>query len=89
MKRLQISLEPELDDELGRVAREQGVSKAEIVRRYLRANFALLPPLEQDPLIRLFGRFSGGYPEDSERHDEIIYDSERHEDVVYGPDRPE
>ncbi len=40
-------------------------------------------------MIRLFGKFSGGYPEDSERHDEIIYDSERHEDVVYGPDRPE
>jgi len=73
MKRLQISLEPDLDEQLGRVAREQGVSKAEIVRRYLRANFALLPPIEQDPLIQLFGTFHGGAPDDSERHDDVIY----------------
>ena len=53
MKRLQISLEPDLDEQLGRVAREQGVSKAEIVRRYLRANFALLPPIEQLSLIHI------------------------------------
>lgn len=36
MKRLQISLEPELDEQLGRVARAEGVSKAEVVRRSLR-----------------------------------------------------
>jgi hypothetical protein len=73
MKRLQISLEPELDDQLGRVAQEHGVSKAEIVRRYLRANFALLPPIERDPLVQLFGTFTGGGPDDSERHDDVIY----------------
>jgi hypothetical protein len=73
MKRLQISLEPDLDQELGRVAAEQGVSKAEIVRRYLRANFALLPPIEEDPLFELFGTFTGGGRDDSERHDDVIY----------------
>ena len=73
MKRLQISLEPDLDQQLGRVAAEQGVSKAEIVRRYLRANFALLPPIEDDPLFALFGTFTGGEPDDSERHDDVIY----------------
>ena len=73
MKRLQISLEPELDRELGRVASSHGVSKAEIVRRLLRTNFALLPPLERDPLIELFGTVSGGEPTDSEDHDEVIY----------------
>lgn len=36
MKRLQISLEPELEEQLGRVARAEGVSKAEVVRRSLR-----------------------------------------------------
>ncbi len=74
MKRLQISLEPELDEELGRVASDQGVSKAEIVRRFLRSNLALLPPLEQDPLVQLFGSFEGGGPTDSEDHDKIIYE---------------
>ena len=36
MKRLQISLEPELDEELERVARAEGVSKAAVVRSSLR-----------------------------------------------------
>ena len=75
MKRLQISLEPELDEQLDRVAAQQGVSKAEIVRRYLKANFALLPPIEKDPLFTLFGTFTGGEPDDSERHDDVIYGS--------------
>lgn len=42
MKRLQISLEHELDQELERVAAAAGVSKAEIVRRSLRDELA--PP---------------------------------------------
>lgn len=73
MKRLQISLEPELDLELGRFARQHGISKAEIVRRLLRADLRRLPPLEEDPLVALFGTFSGGEPLDSERHDDVIY----------------
>jgi ribbon-helix-helix CopG family protein len=73
MKRLQISLEPELDLELARVARQHGISKAEIVRRLLRADLRRLPPLEEDPLVALFGTFRGGEPLDSERHDDVIY----------------
>jgi hypothetical protein len=42
MKRLQISLEPELDHDLERAAATAGVSKAEIVRRALRVE--LSPP---------------------------------------------
>jgi len=46
MKRLQISLEPELDDRLGREARIEGVSKAEIIRRELRERFDERPEID-------------------------------------------
>lgn len=55
MKRLQVSLEPELDQALGREADREGVSKAEIVRRCLRERVGPLPPVEEDPLFQLFG----------------------------------
>lgn len=74
MKRLQISLEPELDVELGIAARRYGISKAEVVRRLLRADLQRLPSLADDPLVALFGTFRGGEPTDSERHDDVIYD---------------
>ena len=73
MKRLQVSLEPELDDELGRVARAEGVSKAEVVRRCLREGIEPLPPLEDDPFFKLIGSAKGGGTNDAENHDEIIY----------------
>ena len=73
MKRLQISLEPELDRELARVARADGVSKAEVVRRCLREGMNPLPPLEEDPFFQIIGAFSGGGGNDAENHDEIIY----------------
>lgn len=46
MKRLQISLEPELDEELGRVARAEGVSKAELVRQSLRERLLPSPAVD-------------------------------------------
>lgn len=72
MKRLEIDLEPELDRELGRVAEEHAVSKEELVRNYLRSHLELMPPLEIDPVVELFGTFRGAYPWDSERHDDVI-----------------
>jgi hypothetical protein len=46
MKRLQISLEPELDRELGRAAAADGISKAELIRRSLRDRLEPRPPTE-------------------------------------------
>ena len=46
MKRLQISLEPELDLELGRAAAAEGISKAEVVRRSLRERLEPRPPID-------------------------------------------
>ena len=46
MKRLQISLEPELDRDLDRTVAAEGVSKAEVVRRSLRGSLKTQPPIE-------------------------------------------
>jgi len=71
MKRLQISLEYELDEELGRMARERGVSKAELVRRSLRDSLKPLPPLSEDPLFQF--RSSGRGLEPGETIDDVVY----------------
>ena len=55
MKRLQISIEPELDRALGSEARRQGVSKAALVRRWVGERVTPLPPLEDDPIWGLVG----------------------------------
>lgn len=74
MKRLQISLEPELDRELDRAAEADGVSKAEIVRRCLREGIRPLPKsLAEDPVFKLFGTGTRGGRDDSKRIDDVVY----------------
>ncbi len=72
MKRLQISIEPELDAALDREADREGVSKAEFVRRCLREEFKPVPPLEEDPLFQLFGTGESD-PSDRRTVDDIVY----------------
>ena len=55
MKRLQISLDPELDAALEREARREGVAKAALVRRWIAERTSPLPPLEEDPLWEWVG----------------------------------
>ncbi len=55
MKRLQIRIEEELDAALGRQARREGISKAALIRRYVRERLRPLPPLEADPLWEMVG----------------------------------
>lgn len=81
MKRLQISLDHELDEELERAARAEGVSKAEIVRRCLRVGVRprSLPALEDDPLFGIFGIFGeddDGPTDASADVDHWVYDLE-------------
>jgi hypothetical protein len=73
MKRLQISLEPELDERLGEMAREEGVSKAEVVRRSLRKSIELPPRLVDDPIFQLFGTGTGEGRKPGETIDDILY----------------
>jgi hypothetical protein len=55
MKRLQIMLDEDLDAALDRQSVAEGVSKAAIVRRLLRAAFPTATPLAADPLARMIG----------------------------------
>lgn len=55
MKRLQIMIEEELDAALARQARDEGTSKAALIRRYVGEHLAPLPPLATDPLARMVG----------------------------------
>jgi Ribbon-helix-helix protein, copG family len=70
MKRLQIMIEPELDDALERQAAKEKVSKAALIRRYVRKELKPLPPIEEDPLWDLVGAFDiePGYD-----IDEVVY----------------
>lgn len=78
MKRLQISIEPELDAAVERRAEEEGLSKAEVIRRCVREEIQPLPPIEEDPLFKMFGTVSSD-PNDTRTIDE----------VVYGPSNPD
>ena len=80
MKRLQISLEPELDDQLGKLARKEGVSKAEIVRRCLKETVEPLPPIEEDGIFAMFGTGMGGALEPGETIDDVVYGRKAHDD---------
>jgi Ribbon-helix-helix protein, copG family len=71
VKRLQIMIEEELDAELGRQARREGVSKAALIRRYVRDRLRPLPPIHEDPLWELVGADPDAEPVDD--IDEYLY----------------
>lgn len=76
MKRLQISIEPELDAAVERRANEKGLSKAEVIRRCVRARVKPLPPIEEDPFFKLCGTVSSD-PDDTRTIDEVVYGLDR------------
>lgn len=55
-------IDEELDEALGRQAAAEGVSKAELLRRYARERVKPLPPLEEDPLWEVVGMFADAEP---------------------------
>jgi hypothetical protein len=83
MKRLQISLEYELDEELGRVARRNGVSKAEVVRRCLKNEIEPRPSLKDDPLFQMFGTLTeaGKGLRPGESIDDAVYGRKARDDL--------
>lgn len=76
MKRLQISIEPELDRAVERRADEEGLSKAEVIRRCVRERVKPLPPIEEDPFFKLCGSVSSD-PDDTRTIDEVVYGLDR------------
>jgi hypothetical protein len=77
MKRLQIMIDEELDDALAHQAAKEQVSKAELIRRYVRERLRPLPPIEDDPLWELVGMAKGGDPDASLRVNQVVYGLDR------------
>lgn len=73
MRRLQIMIDEDLDEALGRQARTEKTSKAALIRRFVRERVAQLAPIEDDPLWELVGM-----AEESEPVADI-------DDYLYGP----
>jgi hypothetical protein len=73
MKRLQISIEEELDDALERQARMESTSKAALIRRYVRAQLEPVSSPEDDPIWDLVGFIRTGSPDDSRSVDDVVY----------------
>jgi hypothetical protein len=71
VKRLQIMIEEDLDAALARQAAEEGVSKAALIRRFVRERMTPLPPLHEDPLWDLVGIAGDAEPVDD--IDEFLY----------------
>lgn len=65
-------IDEELDAALDREAAAEGVSKAELIRRYVRERVKPLPPLHEDPLWDFVGA------SDAEPVDDI-------DEFLYGP----
>jgi len=55
VKRLQISIDEDLDEALDRRSAAEGVSKAALVRRFVRKELDPLPGLDEDPLWEFAG----------------------------------
>lgn len=72
MKRLQISIEPELDAAVERRADAEGLSKAEVIRRCVREQVKPLPPIEEDPFFKMRGSIEGE-PDSSMTINDIVY----------------
>jgi hypothetical protein len=77
VKRLQIMIEEDLDEALGREARKERTSKAALIRRYVRDRLRPLPPLHEDPLWELVGIAGDVEPVDD--IDEFLYGPLGHE----------
>lgn len=53
MKRLQIMIDEDLDEGLDRLAKAERVSKAALIRRFVRGALEPLPALADDPLTEM------------------------------------
>lgn len=72
MRRIQVLLDPELDDRLEREAAARGTSKSAVVRECVRIE--LSRPTVGNGLLSLAGLGEGGEPDDSVNHDKVIYE---------------
>ena len=76
VRRLQIMIDEDLDEALGRQARAENTSKAALIRRFVRERLPQLPPIEDDPLWEIVGMVKGR-PDDSASVDDVVYGPKR------------
>jgi hypothetical protein len=74
VKRLQIMIDEDLDTILERMARDEGTSKAALIRRFVRERVAPLPPVERDPIWEMLGTVDVE-PVPGETIDDVVYGS--------------
>ena len=69
-------IDEDLDEALARQARDEGTSKAALIRRYVRERVKPLPPIEEDPLWEIVGMDEGS-PDDSMSVNDVVYGPKR------------
>ena len=72
MKRLQIMIDEDLDCILERMARDEGTSKAALIRRFVRQRVRPLPAMHNDPIWGLAG-IADVEVEPGESVDNVVY----------------
>jgi len=72
MRRIQLHLQEDLDEDLARQAVELGLSKAALIRRYLAQHVSVTPRGHEDPSAALIGVYDGASDE-SCGIDDIVY----------------
>ncbi len=73
MRRIQVVIDPELDERLGQEAAAQGRSKSFVIRECLRERLGI--PFDNG--LRFLPTFEGGELDDSVKHDVVIYGLDR------------
>ncbi len=74
MKRTQIYLEPELDEDLARLAARRGVSKAQLLRQGARMIIREQESAEDNPILNIIGLGGSEPGRVSEEHDKVLGD---------------
>ncbi len=77
MKRMQIYLDADLDEELGRIAARRGVSKAQLLREGARKIAEEVQPSREDPILSIVGLGNAGTGRLSEKHDQYLIKQKR------------
>lgn len=72
MKRLQIYIEPELDEDLARLAARRQVSKAHLLREGAKRIIREETPIEEDSLMAIVGIADVGPDDVSQHHDRYL-----------------
>lgn len=72
VKRLQILIDEDLDEALEWMARDEGTSKAALIRRFVRDRVTVRRSIQDDPIWGMIGAYTGA----SGPVDDVVYPRE-------------